>query len=156
MTQTAFLTPESAQARGHWYLVDADGQVLGRLATQIAALIRGKYDPMFTPHTGSGNCVVVINAEKIRVTGDKLRAKVYTRYSGYPGGLASRTLEQQLRERPIKVLHHAVAGMLPHNPLGRRLLSHVHIYAGTTHPHQAQQLTPIRLEDGALAGIIHG
>ena len=100
MTDTAFLTFETALARGRWYLVDAKDQVLGRVATHIAALLRGKYDPMYTPHTGSGHAVVVINAEKIHVTGNKLRDKVYTRYSGYPGGLKRRTLEQQMDERP--------------------------------------------------------
>ena len=154
MTQTLFLTPVTARARGHWYVVDAEGQVLGRIATHIAALLRGKCDPMFTPHTGSGNCVVVINAEKIRVTGDKLRAKMYTRYSGYPGGLKQRNLDQQLRERPIEVIHHAVRGMLPHNPLGRQLLSHLHVYAGPTHPHQAQNPTPIQFEEGLTKGLV--
>ena len=153
MTQTVFLAPETARARGHWYLIDAEGQVLGRLATHIAALLRGKYDPMFTPHTGSGNCVVVINAEKVRVTGDKLRAKMYTRYSGYPGGLKQRSLEEQIRDRPIEVIHHAVKGMLPHTPLGRQLASHLHVYAGAAHPHQAQAPTPIQVARGMITGM---
>ena len=153
MTETAFLTFETARARGHWYLVDAEGQVLGRLATHIAAVLRGKYDPMYTPHTGSGNAVVVINAAKVRVTGDKLRAKIYTRYSGYPGGLHKRSLEQQLAERPIEVIHHAVAGMLPKNPLGRKLLAQLHIFAGPTHTHQAQNPTPIHTERGLVQGL---
>lgn len=153
MSETAFLTFETARERGHWYLVDAEGQVLGRLATHIAALLRGKYDPMFTPHTGSGNSVVVINAEKVRVTGDKLRAKVYTRYSGYPGGLKSRTLEEQMRERPAEVLRHAVAGMLLHTPLGRDLVARLHVCVGPNHPHQAQQPTPIQLNRGRIAGL---
>ena len=153
MTTTVFLTPETARARGHWYLIDANGMILGRLATQLAALLRGKYDPMFTPHTGSGNSIVVINAEKIRVTGDKLRQKVYERFSGYPGGLHSRTLEEQLEQDSREVIRHAVAGMIPHTPLGRQLMSHLHIYKGTAHEHQAQHPTPIQIEHGAIKGL---
>ena len=153
MTETAFLTFDAARARGHWYLVDAEGQVPGRIATHIASLLRGKMDPMYTPHIGSGNSVVVINAEKIRITGNKLRNKVYTRYSGYPGGLASRTLDQQMRERPTEVIRHAVAGMIPHTPLGRQLMARLHVYAGAEHEHQAQQPTPIQFNRGLTTGV---
>jgi len=153
MTETAFLTFETARARGHWYLVDAEGQVLGRLATHIAALLKGKYDPAYTPHTGSGNSVVVINAAKVRVTGDKLRGKIYTRYSGYPGGLRQRTLEEQMARDPTKVMHHAVAGMLQHNPLGRQLLARLHVSAGPNHRYQAQQPTPLQFKRGLITGI---
>jgi len=134
-------------------LVDAEGQVLGRLATQVAALLRGKYDPLFTPHTGSGNHVVVINAAKIRVTGNKMEDKVYARYSGYPGGLKRRTLAELMAKDPTEPIRHAIAGMLPHSPLGRDLLSHVHVYAGPEHQHQAQQPSPIRLGAVTIEGL---
>ena len=121
-----------------WHLVDAQGQVLGRLATQVAILLRGKHKPTFTPHVDCGDGVVVINAQKIRVTGTKLKTKIYQRYSGYPSGLKKEPLERLLARRPTEVIRHAVVGMLPGGPLGRQVARHLRIYAGPKHPHEPQ------------------
>jgi large subunit ribosomal protein L13 len=129
-----------------WYLVDADGQTLGRLATRIADTLRGKRKPQYTPHVDTGDFVVVVNAEKIAVTGNKLDQKRYYRHSGYPGGLRSRTLRDQLDRRPTEVLRVAVRGMLPKNRLARRQLTKLKIYAGPEHPHAAQNPRPLDLE----------
>jgi large subunit ribosomal protein L13 len=131
----------------HWYVVDADGQTLGRLATQIADTLRGKRKPQYTPHVDTGDFVVVVNAEKIRVTGKKLDEKLYHRHSGYPGGLRSRPLRDELERRPTEVLRKAVKGMLPRNRLGRAQLTKLKIYAGPDHPHGAQAPKPLPLED---------
>ena len=128
-----------------WYLVDAEAQTLGRLATQIADVLRGKGKPQYTPHVDSGDFVVVVNAEKVRVTGDKLHTKVYYRYTGYPGGLRERTLEEQLARRPEEVLRRAVRGMLPKNRLAAAQLRKLKIYAGPEHPHAAQQPRPLEV-----------
>ena len=130
-----------------WYLVDADGQTLGRLATQIADTLRGKRKAQYTPHVDTGDFVVVVNAEKITVTGQKLDQKLYHRHSGYPGGLRSRTLRQQLERRPEEVLRKAVKGMLPRNRLARAQLTKLKIYAGPEHPHEAQAPQPLPLEE---------
>jgi len=122
----------------HWQLVDAEGQTLGRLATRIADTLRGKDKPQYTPHVDTGDFVVVVNAEKVAVTGNKLDAKMYHRHSGYPGGLRSRTLREQLDRRPEEVIRKAVKGMLPRNRLGRAQLRKLKIYAGPEHPHTAQ------------------
>lgn len=122
-----------------WYLVDAEGQTLGRLASQIAMIIRGKTKPTYTPYADTGDFVVVINADKIHVTGNKLNDKIYYNHTGYPGGLKQRTLKQMLQAKPEEVLRRAIWGMLPHNRLGRKLMGKVKIYAGTEHPHEAQQ-----------------
>ena len=127
-----------------WYVVDADGKTLGRLATQIADTLRGKGKPQYTPHVDTGDFVVVVNAEKIHVTGQKLDQKMYHRHSGYPGGLRSRTLRVQLERRPTEVLRKAVKGMLPKNRLAARQLVKLKIYAGPEHPHEAQ--APKQLE----------
>ena len=124
-----------------WYLVDAEGKTLGRLATQIADRLRGKGKPQFTPHVDTGDFVVVVNAEKIAVTGNKLDDKMYYRHSGYPGGLRSRSLRDQLERQPTEVLRKAVKGMLPRNRLGRAQLTKLKIYAGPEHPHEAQAPT---------------
>jgi large subunit ribosomal protein L13 len=121
-----------------WYLVDAEGKTLGRLATQIADTLRGKRKPQFTPHVDTGDFVIVVNAEKIHVTGNKLDQKRYYRHSGYPGGLRSRTLREQLDRRPTEVLRVAVKGMLPKNRLARQQITKLKIYAGPEHPHEAQ------------------
>ena len=121
-----------------WYLVDAEGKTLGRLATQIADTLRGKQKPQYTPHVDTGDFVVVVNAEKIQVTGNKLDQKRYYRHSGYPGGLRSRTLREQLDRRPTEVLRVAVKGMLPKNRLARQQITKLKIYAGPEHPHEAQ------------------
>jgi large subunit ribosomal protein L13 len=125
-----------------WYVVDAEGQTLGRLATQIADRLRGKGKPQFTPHVDTGDFVVVVNAEKIAVTGNKLDDKLYYRHSGYPGGLRSRPLREQLERLPTEVLRKAVKGMLPRNRLGRQQLTKLKIYAGPEHPHGAQDPKP--------------
>ena len=126
-----------------WYLVDAEGETLGRLATRIADLLRGKGKPRYTPHVDSGDFVVVVNAEKIHVTGKKLEQKIYYRHSGYPGGLRERTLAEQLARRPEEVLRRAVRGMLPKNRLAAAQLGKLKIYAGPEHPHAAQNPVPI-------------
>jgi len=126
-----------------WYLVDADGQTLGRLATRLADLLRGKGKPQFTPHVDTGDFVVVVNAEKVAVTGNKLDSKIYYRHSGYPGGLRQRTLREQLARRPEEVLRKAVKGMLPRNRLSRQQLTKLKIYAGPDHPHEAQEPKPL-------------
>ncbi len=129
-----------------WYVVDADGQTLGRLATRIADTLRGKRKPEYTPHIDSGDFVVVVNAEKIAVTGKKLDEKRYYRHSGYPGGLRARTLREQLERRPTEVLRTAVKGMLPRNRLARRQITKLKIYAGPEHPHAAQSPEPLPLD----------
>jgi large subunit ribosomal protein L13 len=127
-----------------WYLVDAEGQTLGRLATQIADTLRGKRKPQYTPHVDTGDFVVVVNAEKIAVTGTKLDDKLYYRYSGYPGGLRSRPLRDELERRPTEVIRKAVKGMLPRNRLARQQLTKLKVYAGPEHPHEAQDPKPLR------------
>jgi large subunit ribosomal protein L13 len=126
-----------------WYLVDAEGKTLGRLATQIADTLRGKRKPQYTPHVDTGDFVIVVNAEKIQVTGNKLDQKRYYRHSGYPGGLRSRTLREQLDRRPTEVLRTAVKGMLPKNRLARQQITKLKIYAGPEHPHEAQNPKPL-------------
>src|SRR5881275_2940414 len=130
----------------NWYVVDADGQTLGRLATRIADTLRGKGKPEFTPHVDTGDFVIVVNAEKIRVTGNKLDQKRYYRHSGYPGGLHSRTLREQLERRPEEVIRRAVRGMLPRNRLARKQLTKLKVYAGPDHPHAAQKPDPLEIE----------
>ncbi len=127
-----------------WYLVDAEGKVLGRLATNIAKILRGKHKPIFSPHVDTGDFVVVVNAEKIRLTGNKLKGKIYYRYSGYPGGLKAITAEKLLVRKPEELIRRAVKGMLPKNRLGRKIFKKLKVYAGPDHPHEAQQ--PERLE----------
>ena len=130
-----------------WRLVDAEGQTLGRLATRIADALRGKDKPQYTPHVDTGDFVVVVNAEKIAVTGKKLDDKMYHRHSGYPGGLRSRPLREQLERRPTEVLRKAVKGMLPRNRLARAQINKLKIYAGPAHPHEAQAPKPLPLEE---------
>jgi large subunit ribosomal protein L13 len=128
-----------------WYVVDAEGKTLGRLATQIAETLRGKHKPEYTPHIDTGDFVIVINAEKVAVTGNKLRDKRYWRHSGYPGGIRSRTLAEMLERRPEEVIRKAVRGMLPRNRLARKQLTKLKIYAGPDHPHAAQQPTEMEV-----------
>jgi large subunit ribosomal protein L13 len=141
--KTYVATP--ADRERNWLLVDATGQTLGRLATQIADALRGKRKPSYTPHVDTGDFVVVINAEKISVTGNKLRAKRYYRHSGYPGALRSRTLQEMLDRRPEEVIRLAVRGMMPRNRLARKQLTKLKIYAGAEHPHAAQQPQPMEI-----------
>src|SRR5207245_7537502 len=130
-----------------WYLVDAEWQTLGRLATSVADLRRGRRKPQFPPHVATGDFIVVVNAEKINVTGNKLDQKRYYRHSGYPGGLRSRTLREQLDRRPEEVLRVAVKGMLPKNRLARQQITKLKIYAGPEHPHGPQAPKPLSLEN---------
>jgi large subunit ribosomal protein L13 len=138
---------KAGEIERHWYVVDAEGKTLGRLATRIADTLRGKDKPQYTPHVDTGDFVVVVNAEKIAVTGKKLDDKVYRRHSGYPGGLRSRTLRDELERRPTEVLRKAVKGMLPRNRLARQQLTKLKIYAGSEHPHEAQAPKPLEVAD---------
>jgi large subunit ribosomal protein L13 len=133
--------PKPGEIQRDWLIVDAEGKTLGRLATQIAERLRGKGKAVFAPHVDTGDFVVVVNAEKIAVTGKKLDEKMYYKHSGYPGGLRERTLRAQLNRQPTEVLRKAVKGMLPRNRLGRAQLTKLKIYAGPEHPHEAQAPT---------------
>jgi large subunit ribosomal protein L13 len=128
-----------------WYVVDASGQTLGRLASEVAQIIRGKHKPTFSPAVDVGDYVIVVNAEKVHVTGRKLDQKMYYRHSGYPGGLKELTLGRMLEEHPSRVIQLAVKGMLPKNKLGRKMLKKLKVYAGSEHPHQAQQPEALEL-----------
>ena len=121
-----------------WFIVDAKGQTLGRLASEIAQIIRGKKKPFFTPHMDMGDFVVVVNAEKVKVTGNKEKDKTYFRHSGYPGGVTQISLREVRQDFPERIITNAVKGMLPHNRLGKQLLTHLKVYSGTDHPHAAQ------------------
>ncbi len=134
-----------AEVRRAWYLIDAEGKTLGRLASEIARRLRGKHKPQFTPHVDTGDFLVVVNAEKVRVTGNKLADKMYYRHTGYIGNLKSRSLQQMLDEHPERVLQAAVKGMLPRNPLGRAMFKKLKVYAGPEHRHQAQQPQPLEV-----------
>ena len=129
----------------YWYLLDADNQILGRLASRVAQILRGKNKPYFTPHMDMGDFVVIINAEKVKVTGNKEADKTYFRHSGYPGGITEVNLKNVRQLHPEKIITNAVKGMLPHNRLGRKLLKHLKIYATEVHPHTAQQPQAINL-----------
>jgi len=144
-TKTYVATPSTRQR--DWYVVDAEGKTLGRLATRIADALRGKRKPEYTPHIDTGDFVVVVNAEKIVVSGNKLQDKRYYRHSGYPGGLRSRTLSEMLDRQPEDVIRKAVKGMLPRNRLARAQLTKLKVYAGPDHPHAAQQPKPLEIED---------
>lgn len=122
-----------------WFIVDAQDMILGRLASEIARRLRGKHKPEFTPHVDTGDYIIVINADKIAVTGNKLDGKIYHHHTGYPGGIKSVTLRKQLQTHPTRVIEAAVKGMLPKNKLGRAMIKKLKIYAGTSHDHQAQQ-----------------
>lgn len=145
MKRTFMPSREESLAARRWHLVDAQGQVVGRLATRIASLLRGKHSPRFVPHHDAGDFVVVVNVEGMRFTGAKLEDKVYYRHSGYPGGIRVRTAGREMAERPERVLRRAVEGMLPKNRLGRSLATKLKIYRGPDHPHAAQQPTPVSL-----------
>ncbi len=138
-------TPTPQDIKRDWFIVDANDQILGRLASQIAHRLRGKHKPEFAHHMDNGDFIVVINCEKIKVTGNKLKDKKYYHHSGYVGGLKTITLEKQLEKRPEEVLRDAVKGMLPRNTLGRNMLKKLKIYAGTEHPHTAQNPQPLAL-----------
>ena len=134
------------EVKQKWWLVDGTDKVVGRLATDIAMILMGKHRPTYTPHVDTGDFVVVVNAEKIQVTGNKRTEKRYYRHSGYPGGLKSRTFDEMIARRPEEVIRLAVKGMLPHNPLGRQMARKLKVYAGSEHPHQAQSAKPLELD----------
>lgn len=142
-SKTVMVRPQDVQPK--WYVVDAQGKILGRLAARIATVLRGKHKPDYTPHVDCGDYVIVVNAEKIRVTGKKLDQKLYRHHTLYPGGLKSETLRSLLSRRPEEVIRRAVWGMLPHNPMGRRQIKKLKVYAGPNHPHSAQKPQPLNV-----------
>ncbi|MFQ6099861.1 MAG: 50S ribosomal protein L13 [Anaerolineae bacterium] len=144
IVEKTYVTKKEGVER-EWCVVDATGQTLGRLATQVAHRLRGKHKPIYSPSVDTGDYVIVVNAEKIHVTGRKLDQKVYYRHSGYPGGLKQITLRNLLQKHPTRVIEHAVRGMLPKNRLGRRMFKKLKVYAGPDHPHAAQQPKPLEL-----------
>jgi large subunit ribosomal protein L13 len=146
MPSKTFVT-KPADINREWWVVDAEGQTLGRLATQIATVLRGKNKPTYSPHLDTGDFVVVVNCEKVAVTGNRMEDKKYYRHSGYFGGLTEVTLRDQLVRKPEAVLREAVRGMLPKGPLGRAQLAKLKIYAGAEHPHSAQQPQPLKLQE---------
>lgn len=139
-------TPKESEIERAWYLVDAEGQTLGRIASRIASVLRGKHKPSYTPHLDTGDYVVVINAEKVEVTGRKRRDKMYYRHSRYPGGLRSLNFEEMIDRHPDRVLRLAVKGMLPSGPLGRQMLAKLKVYSGEDHPHAAQNPQPLAID----------
>jgi large subunit ribosomal protein L13 len=143
-----YATKQSDVTRS-WRVVDADGATLGRLATEVASLLRGKHKATFSPHLDTGDPVIVVNAAKVRVTGNKLQAKKYVRHSGYPGGMRSETLDSLLARRPEEVVRRAVRGMLPQNRLGEQMARKLHVYAGADHPHAAQKPEALRKESAS-------
>lgn len=134
-----------AEIERQWYVVDAEGQTLGRLASNIATVLRGKHKPIFDPSVDCGDFVVVINAEKIHVTGNRMDQKMYYRHSGYPGGLTEINLRDQLEKHPTRPITAAVKGMLPKNKLGKQMIKKMKVYAGSEHPHEAQSPEPLQL-----------
>ncbi|MEV7967762.1 50S ribosomal protein L13 [Sphaerisporangium sp. NPDC088356] len=142
-------TPKSTDVQRQWYVIDATDVVLGRLATQVATLLRGKHKPIFAPHVDTGDFVIVINADKVALTGNKLEQKKAYRHSGYPGGLRSVSYKELLEKRPDRAVEKAVKGMLPKNSLGRKMAKKLKVYAGSEHPHLAQQ--PVTYEITQIA-----
>ncbi len=142
-------SPKASDIERQWHVVDASGEVLGRLVARVAGLLMGKHKPMYSRHMDTGDFVVVINAERVRVTGNKAKQKLYYRHSGYPGGLKSVSFERMLQTHPTRVIEHAAKGMLPHNRLGAQMMRKLKVYAGDAHPHPAQVktiLTKVRNE----------
>ena len=141
--KTYATTPAVIERR--WWVVDAEGKTLGRLAARVAPLLRGTHKPYFTPHLDTGDYVIIVNADKIRVTGKRMDQKIYYRHSGYPGGLKSMTLREMMSRFPNRALKYAIKGMLPKGPLGRQMYKKLKVYAGAEHPHQAQQPASMEL-----------
>ena len=140
---------KASDIKREWHIIDASDKVLGRLATQIAVLLMGKHKPIFSRHLDTGDFVVVINAEKIRVTGNKTKQKLYYRHSGYPGGLKSISLERMMQTHPTRVIEHAVKGMLPHTRLRAKMMKRLRVHVGDAHPYQGQiKATPVKVEGG--------
>ncbi len=142
---TTYVTKEEDIQR-EWYVVDADGRTLGRVASEVARILRGKHKPIYSPSVDTGDYVIVVNAERIRVTGRKLDDKMYYRHSGYPGNLKAINLRDLLQKHPSRVIEKAVRGMLPRNRLGRRMFKKLRVYAGSDHPHAAQKPKPLELQ----------
>jgi large subunit ribosomal protein L13 len=136
---------KESEIKKKWYVVDADGEVLGRLTSNIASILRGKHKPTFTPHADMGDNVIVVNAEKVRLTGKKAANKVYYRHTGYHGGIKATSFSDMIKNKPERVIEIAVKGMLPHNRLGRAIIKHLKVYKGPEHPHQAQQPEALEL-----------
>ena len=132
-------------ANKKWYVIDAEGQILGRFASEVAMILRGKRKPSYTPHSDCGDNVIIINAEKIQLTGNKMAEKYYVHYTGFPGGQRIRTVGEQLKRKPEAVLEHAIKGMLPKTKLGNAIYRHLYVYAGSEHPHQAQQPEELKI-----------
>ncbi|MCS7088066.1 MAG: 50S ribosomal protein L13 [Thermoflexales bacterium] len=143
--RTYSATPEEAMKSRKWYVVDAQGKTLGRLASQIARLIMGKHKPIYTPHVDCGDYVIVVNAQKIRVTGDKMTEKLYQRHSMYPGGFKAINLRDLLQRNPERVIRQAVWGMIPHGRLGRKMIKKLKVYGGPSHEHAAQKPEPLEI-----------
>lgn len=139
-------TPKAAEIERSWYVIDADGLVLGRLATEVARILRGKHKPTFTPHLDTGDHVIIVNADKVVLTAGKADRKVVWRHSGYPGGIKSRTYGELLAKKPEDALRQTIKGMLPKNRLGRSMISKLKVYRGPTHPHHAQKPEPLVLD----------
>ena len=144
MTMKTYIA-KTSELKREWFLIDAEGQILGRLATKIADILRGKNKPIFTPNVDTGDFVVVINAEKVKVTGKKAENKQYRHYTGYPGGIVVKKYPEVLKKHPERIIQAAVRGMIPKNKIGRAMLKKLKIYAGPNHPHQAQQPKPLKL-----------
>lgn len=138
-------TPKASEVQRSWFVVDADGLVLGRMATEVASILRGKHKPIFTPHLDTGDHVIVINADKVVLTSDKAGKKMVFRHSGYPGGLREQSYADLLARKPAEAVRRTIRGMLPKNRLGRAQISKLKIYAGPVHPHQAQSPEPLEL-----------
>lgn len=138
-------TPKKEEIQRKWYLIDANGKVLGRLASEVAKILRGKNKSIFTPHLDTGDFVIVVNAEKVFLTGNKKKDKIYYHHTGYPGGIREITAEKLLAKHPTELIWRAVKGMLPKNSLGRQMLRKLKVYSGPTHPHEAQNPIPIQL-----------
>jgi large subunit ribosomal protein L13 len=154
-TKTYSATASEAKATQRWYVVDAEGQVLGRLAQTVARMIRGKHKPTYTPHMDGGDYVIVVNAEKVVVTGNKEEDKIYYRHSGYPGGLKKTRLKDMRAKHPERILEKAVRGMLPHTKLGDKMYLHLKVYVGPEHPHESQKPETLELwRDGHHRGQI--
>lgn len=146
MSNNKTFSPKASELTRQWWVVDATGLPLGRLASEVAKLLRGKHKPTFAPHLDGGDYVVVVNAERVAVTSNKSREKIYYRHSGYPGGIKAETFETLRRRRPEAIIERAVRGMLPKNRLGRRMLKKLKVYAGPDHPHAAQRPRPLEVE----------
>ena len=138
-------SPKASEIQRSWFIVDAEGLVLGRMATEVARLLRGKHKPMFAPHMDTGDHVIIINADKVVLTSDKSAKKIVYRHSGYPGGIKEQTYSQLMAAKPAEAVRKSITGMLPHNRLGRQMATKLKVYAGPNHPHAAQQPTTLDL-----------